>query len=101
MTDDFVKRLRDPVKDDDIEMLAWEAANEIERLRMVLDAGGGRYWEGRCLQLEAALRLGVDMREKQKAYFKRRFQDVLLDCKKAERDFDVSARAALGEKKDE
>jgi len=54
----------------------------------------------RIEQLEAALRLGVDMREKQKAYFKRRFQDVLLDCKKAERDFDVSALAALGEKKD-
>jgi len=52
-------------------------------------------------QLEEALRLGVDMREKQKAYFKRRFQDVLLDCKKAERDFDVSALAALGEKKDD
>jgi hypothetical protein len=55
----------------------------------------------RIEELEAALRLGVDMREKQKAYFKRRFQDVLLDCKKAERDFDVSALAALGEKKDE
>ena len=54
----------------------------------------------RVEELETALRLGVDMREKQKAYFKRRFQDVLLDCKKAERDFDVSALAALGEKKD-
>jgi len=55
----------------------------------------------RIEELEEALRLGVDMREKQKAYFKRRFQDVLLDCKKAERDFDVSALAALGEKKDD
>ena len=52
---DLVKRLRDLVNDDDTEMLAWEAANEIERLRMVLDAGGGRYWEGRCHKLEAAL----------------------------------------------
>ena len=79
MTDDLVHRLRLPNCDGcDVE----EAADRIE-------------------QLEAALRLGVDMREKQKAYFKRRFQDVLLDCKKAERDFDVAARAALGEKKDE
>ncbi len=50
---------------------------------------------------ERALRLGIDMREKQKAYFKRRFQDVLLDCKKAESAFDKAAIAALaGEKKD-
>lgn len=51
-------------------------------------------------KLEAALHLGIDMREKQKAYFKRRFQDVLLDCKKAESAFDKAAIAALGEKKD-
>jgi len=55
----------------------------------------------RIEQLQAVLRLGVDMREKQKAYFKRRLQDVLLDCKKAERDFDVSALAALGDKKND
>ena len=81
--DDLVKRLRgDDICDyDAVDELCNEAADRIE-------------------QLEAALRLGVDMREKQKAYFKRRFQDVLLDCKKAERDFDVSALAALGEKKD-
>ena len=54
----------------------------------------------RIEQLEAALHLGIDMREKQKAYFKRRFQDVLLDCKKAESAFDKAAIAALGEKKD-
>jgi hypothetical protein len=46
---------------------------------------------------ERALRLGVDMREKQKAYFKRRFQDVLIDCKKAESSFDKAASLALGE----
>jgi hypothetical protein len=50
---------------------------------------------------ERALRLGVDMREKQRAYFKSYFQDLLLDCQKAERDFDVSALATLGEKKDD
>jgi hypothetical protein len=37
------------------------------------------------------------MREKQKAYFKRRFQDVLIDCKKAESSFDKAASLALGE----
>jgi len=58
-------------------------------------------YKGRIEQLEAALRLGVDMREKQKAYFKSYFQDLLLDCQKAERDFDVCALAALGEKKDD
>lgn len=81
-TDDLVKRLR--AEDPECGLrhsLAMEVADRIE-------------------QLQAALRLGVDMREKQKAYFKRRFQDVLLDCKKAERDFDVAALAALGEKKD-
>jgi hypothetical protein len=83
MTDDLVKRLREKYDSDydEYDELCQEAADRIE-------------------QLEAALRLGVDMREKQKAYFKRRFQDVLLDCKKSERDFDVSALAALGEKKD-
>ena len=81
---DLVKRLRgDDICDyDAVDELCNEAADRIE-------------------QLEAVLRLGIDMREKQKAYFKRRFQDVLLDCKKAERDFDVSALAALGEKKDD
>jgi hypothetical protein len=84
VTDDLVKRLRgDDICDyDAVDELCNEAADRIE-------------------QLEAVLRLGIDMREKQKAYFKRRFQDVLLDCKKAERDFDVSALAALGEKKDD
>jgi hypothetical protein len=78
MTDDLVKRLRVFAElDPDLT----EALDRVE-------------------ELEAALRLGVDMREKQKAYFKSYFQDLLLDCQKAERDFDVSARAALGEKKE-
>jgi hypothetical protein len=36
MTDDLVKRLRDLVNDDDIEMLAWDAANRIEQLEAAL-----------------------------------------------------------------
>ncbi len=69
--------------------------NQLDRAYTRLEAA-----HERIQKLEAALRLGVDMREKQKAYFKRRDQDVLLACKKAERDFDVSAIAVLGEKKD-
>lgn len=45
----------------------------------------------RIEELENVVCLGVEMREKQKAYFKRRFQDVLLDCKKAESAFDKAA----------
>jgi hypothetical protein len=48
--------------------------------------------------LEAALRLGVDMREKQKTYFKDRSKENLIASKQAETAFD---RAALGEKKDD
>jgi hypothetical protein len=48
--------------------------------------------------LEAALRLGIDMRDKQKAYFKDRSKENLIASKQAEAAFD---RAALGEKKDE
>jgi len=85
MTDDLVKRLREVGNKNGLMYADYdttiEAADRIE-------------------QLEAALRLGVDMRDKQKAYFKRRFQDVLLDCKKAESAFDKAAIAALGEKKD-
>ncbi len=84
VSDDLVKRLRYLAKDTEAyEATAMsEAADRIEAL-------------------EAALQLGIEMREKQKAYFKRRFQDVLLDCKKAEQDFDKAVRVALaGEKKD-
>jgi len=34
--DDLVKRLRDLVNDDDTEMLAWEAADRIEKLEAAL-----------------------------------------------------------------
>jgi len=94
VTDDLVKRLLDSAQ-------AWDSQGECGLATLEREAAYCiKDQQKRIEQLEAALRLGVDMREKQKAYFKRRFQDVLLDCKKAERDFDVSALAALGEKKD-
>jgi hypothetical protein len=73
---------------DDLEVVPTDTLNKMLEMQIRIE------------QLEAALRLGIDMREKQKAYFKRRFQDVLLDCKKAESAFDKAAIAALGEKKD-
>jgi hypothetical protein len=86
MTDDLVKRLRKVEPDAPGERTRWyrnpdgpEAADRIERL-------------------EAALRLGVDMREKQKTYFKDRSKENLIASKQAETAFD---RAALGEKKDD
>ena len=45
---DLVKRLR--AEDPECGLrhsLAMEAADEIERLRVWLESGGGRYWEGR------------------------------------------------------
>lgn len=48
MSDDIVKRLR--AEDPECGLrhsLAMEAADEIERLRVWLESGGGRYWEGR------------------------------------------------------
>jgi len=85
MTDDLVKRLRKVEPDAPGERTRWyrnpdgpEAADRIE-------------------QLESALRLGIDMREKQKAYFKDRSKENLIASKQAESAFD---RAALGEKKD-
>ena len=61
-----------------------QAIGEIERLRMLLEAGGGRYWEGRCLQLEKALREIISEEEQFNIHWA---ADV--------------ARAALGEKKDD
>ena len=93
--DDLVKRLliaadrADTVFDPDFALPWREATACIEQQKKRIE------------ELEAALHLGIDMREKQKAYFKRRFQDVLLDCKKAESAFDKAAIAALGEKKDD
>ena len=52
---DIVKRLR--AEDPECGLrhsLAMEAADEIERLRVWLESGGGRYWEGRYRD-EAAL----------------------------------------------
>lgn len=46
--------------------------------------------------LEAALKLAIEMRAHQKAYFKDRTKDALIDSKMAEAAFD---RAALGARK--
>ena len=77
---DIVERLR---SFDTQKMDAWgicdEAADEIERLR-------------------EALRLGVDARAAQRAYFKDRSQSNLVASKQSEAAFDKAARAALGEK---
>jgi len=95
MKDDLVKRLkRLSIEITDREKHPYRWSDEFIAMKVNKAAD-------RIEQLQAVLRLGVDMREKQKAYFKRRFQDVLLDCKKAERDFDVSALAALGDKKND
>jgi hypothetical protein len=52
---DIVKRLRAEDPESGLRhSIAMEAADEIERLRMLLEAGGGRYWEGRYRD-EAAL----------------------------------------------
>lgn len=84
MTDDLIDRLQNPHFDD----LQWpkglfaECADRIETL-------------------EAALRKGQYMRQKQKQYFKDRTQDNLIGSKQAEQAFDKAACAALeGEKKD-
>ena len=82
MTDDLVKRLRDYAEQWKVSTfpnIADEAADRIEAL-------------------EKALRLGVDMREKQKTYFKDRSKENLIASKQAETAFD---RAALGGKKDD
>jgi len=85
MTDDLVKRVRRIGIGSELgattrdRTTAQEAADRIEAL-------------------EKALRLGVDMREKQKTYFKDRSKENLIASKQAETAFD---RAALGEKKDD
>ncbi len=86
MTDDLVKRLRFGVALDEQGDVSW--CNQ-EAMHNAAD---------RIEALEAALRLGVDMREKQKTYFKDRSKENLIASKQAETAFD---RAALGEKKDD
>ncbi len=82
---------------------AYHADDLVKRLREVKDwwREPGRTAEqaaDRIEELEAVLRLGVDMREKQKTYFKDRSKENLIASKQAETAFD---RAALGEKKDD
>ena len=79
MTDDLVKRLRE-VKD-------WwrEPGRTAEQATDRIEA------------LEAALRKGQYMRQRQKQYFKDRTRDNLVGSKQAEAAFD---RALAGEKKE-
>jgi len=85
MTDDLVKRLRD-TGEGDMYLAPYTT-------KVLIDTAADR-----IEALEAALRLGVDMREKQKTYFKDRSKENLIASKQAETAFD---RAALGEKKDD
>ena len=84
MTDDLVKRLRD-TGEGDMYLAPYTT-------KVLIDTAADR-----IEALEAALRLGVDMREKQKTYFKDRSKENLIASKQAETAFD---RAALGEKKE-
>jgi len=85
MTDDLVKRLRD-TGEGDMYLAPYTT-------KVLIDTAADR-----IEALEAALRLGVDMREKQKTYCKDRSKENLIASKQAETAFD---RAALGEKKDD
>ena len=85
MTDDLVKRLRD-TGEGDMYLAPYTT-------KVLIDTAADR-----IEALEAALRLGVDMREKQKTYFKDRSKENLIASKQAETAFD---RAALRGKKDD
>jgi hypothetical protein len=84
VTDDLVKRPDD--EQDDLTLVYMWAYKMAEKK-----------YKSRIEQLEAALRLGVDMRHAQVTYFKDRSKENLIASKQAEAAFD---RAALGEKKD-
>lgn len=49
----------------------------------------------RIAELEHALRIGIEMRNAQKAYFKDRTQHQLMASKVAEKAFDTAAKSAL------
>jgi hypothetical protein len=78
MTDDLVTRLEDYegsyAKADGDSSITLEAAARIE-------------------ELQAALEVAVEMRALQKAYFKSRKKDALIDSKLAETAFDRAAQA--------
>ena len=63
------------------------AARELKRLRAENE------------KLKAALRSGVEMRRRQKVYFKERTSERLVESKQSEASFDRLAAEALGEKK--
>lgn len=74
---DIVKRLRDEDPEGGLRhSIATEAADEIERLRKVL-------------------RSGVEMRRRQKVYFKERTSARLVESKQSEASFDRMVADAL------
>jgi hypothetical protein len=52
---------------------------------------------GRVIELEAALKVGFEMRKRQKEYFKTRDRETMIDAKRLEAAFDARL-AALGYK---
>jgi len=99
---DLVKRLRDHCFSTDWQVAvadAREAANCIERMEMLLEAGGARYWENRCLELEAVLREIADTHipdQPAAAY-----GDGEYWARQQHTELRRIALAALGEKKDD
>jgi hypothetical protein len=75
VSDELVPRLRKIATQTD-DSTATEAADRIE-------------------ELEAVVRLGVEMRRRQRFYFKERSQPALIASKKAEMTFDEDARIVL------
>jgi hypothetical protein len=67
----------------------FNAAQEIERMGMLLEAGGGRYWEARCLELESDI-----------GSLKAAFRVNMLRANASHEEIDAVISAALGEKKD-
>jgi hypothetical protein len=108
MSENLVQRLRDHGQLDNWG-LREEAADQLEELRATLAARDKPLeiptWDNdevpalntRILQLETALAIGVDMRAKQRRYFKDRTQENLAASKQAEKAFDNAARQALGD----
>jgi hypothetical protein len=83
MTDDLVKRLRDGWTEDGV-------SNEFDEDVLLISAD-------RIEELEAALQLATEMRVMQKAYFKDRTKDALINSKMSEAAFD---RAMLESRND-
>jgi len=115
MTDDLVTRLRygtEQRNDTSLRELCLESADEIERLRACKPLPEGDALIDELKQeilrllrhidhlefiikdierLRAVVQAGVDMRHRQKAYFKTRSKEALIASKQAEAAFDKAA----------